>query len=324
MKTIKHIAIVLIAATFGLLTGCSDSVRSDDDSSTLSSTALNSEESELTLLKSSGITDLDPASGIFSLDWREVFKPREQTSDLIGNAMGVAFGSEQEIFPGIRKSGIDIGTVYLNYNGTQTEIPKQTTPDGGYVYSFMMPPPRGGKDHHGPPTANQAKPTSIPFVSGGTYEFEITGSDAFEAAKLQVTAPVSLINITNYADQDTVDHTSDLTINWNGGLATDSVLIKVSIMPDMKPEGQKNGHHGEPGGEPNMEKRGHPDFLKLVESNTGSYTLTAATIADLLATTSGTHLVIHVEQVASTDVEHATGTLKLILRNEDSVALNLK
>lgn len=318
-------------AAFGFFIGCSDVNRSNEDNSSVSSTELSTANDEMTLLKTSGVVALDPASGVFSLDWRKVFHPNEQTTDLVGNAMGVAFGSEQEIFPGIKKSGIDIGSIFLNYNGTQLEIPKQTTPDGGFVYTFMNRPMGGkGKGHGGPPPTQMSAPVSIPFVSGGSYEFEITGSDAFAGIKLQVTAPTSLIDITNYADADSVDQTSDLTINWAGGLSTDSVLIKVAILPEMPADnnpGGKGGHgkHGgnDGNGEPGM-KEGHPDFLKLVESNTGSYTLTAATIADILAATSGSKIAISVGQVSSVDTEHATGTLKTLLRNEDSVVLNLK
>lgn len=300
-----------------LIIGCSDMNRSNDNEGISQTSEITTADQELALLKSSGITTVDPASGIFTISWRNMFRPMNTSSELLGNAMGVAFGSEQAIYPGIRKSGIDIGTVYLNYGGSQVEIPKQTAPNGGYVYTFEQKPQGGkhGKGQHPPmPPTFQS---FVSFIPGGNYEFEITGSAAFEGIKLNLTAPQTLIDITNYNNGDNVSSTSDLTIEWTGGLASDSVLVMLSILPDMQQgKGMKGGQQ--------KDHQTKPDMYRLVESNTGSVIISAATIADLKSKFAGSKLAVHVGQVVSFDTEHTTGTLKILLRNDDAVILNLQ
>lgn len=316
-----------------LLAGCSDNSQStgattgstsSDPTNTL---AVNVAESELTLLRAAGI-DVGDGKGIFSIGWRQMFNPQNQTESTVGQAMAIGFDSNRGI--SMRRRGVDMGSVSVNFASAHLSLQKRMTSDGRVIYTSSF----------GPREAE----TNIEFISGGTYEFEVSGSSQFSALNTSVTAPAALINITAPARGDSLSNPNDLTLTWQGGNSGSGIVIAIAPAPPRPPEGPPRGP-GEfggppPGGDRHMGPGGggmrpppgdHPPMLDStraiivkLDNNPGTYTIAASKIQDLISRTSAHGLLCTVSQMSVNDVDHDGGTVHVVFRNGDGVMVKVQ
>ena len=315
---------VAAAAAFALsvMMGCSDGVAPD---SAINENLLSAETvvaQDLTQLSAVGIPALT-SDGIFSIGWKQFVGPAIIDAGTIGKAFAVVH--DGTVQPDTRPTGIDIGTVTLTYTSGSTELGKRVTKSGSVLYSTF------GRGLRSP----EALPVNIPFLAGATYTFDVTGSAAFSAGSFAITAPPSLLEITGQKDGDTFDPASDLTITWQGGAEGGEVLLRV--VPHLRPAqfegrgpGGRGGHKG-PGphgggmqNDPQMAGGMGPEFQKglvLTIPNTGSYTITAAQLQELLSGVQATELMVGVTQAIEKEYTHDAKSITLLLRNGDRVVL---
>jgi hypothetical protein len=264
-------------------------------------------EEDLGVLNNEGIP-MRNCDGVFALGWNELFGPIRWNDEINGHAMAVVFGDSIHSRPFIR-SGIDVGTIYINYDGDQIRLEKRTGPDGGIFYSLY---PRFFDDGH------------LDFVPGADYEFEITGSDDFSPLNYTITAPEALVHIDTPVEDSTINPANALTLQWSGGTAEDPIAIRLMpIQPPVPPvRGPRNGGNGM---HPPMQlpPLGDPVFI-LLDSNPGEYTIAATTIQNLITNTGAEKLVCVVSQIDKNDVQHDTRNLKFVMHNGDSVILNVQ
>ena len=325
---IKILFSFLISAAIGFLSisGCSNpastNVNQINQDQTLSkSTYL---ENDLGLLKTAGI-NFDSSQGCFSIGWNQIFFPPDSTDKLTSGAFAVGFQAGETPSKPFLRSGVDMGSVYLNYSGNQLQFEKQQTPDGGYFYSIM-------------PVPNQ-NDTPIEFVANGSYQFQVIGSPEFSAVTFSLTAPSSLINITSPVQGTVINPNENLTISWQGGNADGPIVIR--LMPSIQPP-QGNGHgqgnpppHGigntppgngghwhhppMPGHDPD-----HEGIVITLQSNPGHYTITASQIQEFINKTSAEFIVVGVGQFNESSIAHDNGNLRAVMRNGDGVGLQIQ
>jgi hypothetical protein len=322
-------------AVLGLLLplGCSESSGPDGQGQGSSVqgvlTAVSLDRAQLAV---SGVTSAE-SKAIFSVGWKKFVGPNITEGGTIGEAYAIA--RSETVTASIHPTGLDMGTVSLAYAGGSLELKKFIAPNGGVVYGRL------GRGFHDP----SVMPVNIPFVPGGVYTFSATGSDAFSAGTFQVTAPASLLAISNHANGDTVSAAADLTIKWTGGSGPDSVLVR--IVPHLRPEeaefregkdtlGCVGDHFG--GKRPMGHRHGGfmeggpleamgPEFSRgivVMIPNTGSITVSAADMTTLLGGIPASELMVGVTQVAKQEVVHDGGKATILLRNGDRVVLRVK
>lgn len=305
MKQLFIVAGILIPVIF---TGCSNVNEPDTRQNTTDLLSKSSVvESDMGVLDREGIPMRD-CDGVFSLGWNELFGPIRWNDEINGHAMGVVFGDTLHQRPFIRH-GIDVGTIYINYNNDQIQLEKRTGPDGGVFYSLY---PRFFDDGH------------LDFIPGAGYEFEITGSDNFSPLNFTLTAPQSLIHITTPEEASVLDPANDLTLEWTGGTAEDPIAIRLMpVHPPVPPE--REPHEGGGGIHPPMQlpPSGNPVFI-ILDTNPGEYTIDALTIQNLINQTGAEKLVCVVSQIDKNDVQHDSKDLKFVMHNGDSVMLNVQ
>ena len=129
----------LTILVLALLIGCSENsyqpaANTQYDVTSDAATLATTIDNELSLAKTAGIS-VDSSKAVFSLNWRELINMRTQTTALIGRAMAIAFSGPKQQGPPFAPAGIDMGSVYLNYNGNHVELLKRTNPRGGITYS---------------------------------------------------------------------------------------------------------------------------------------------------------------------------------------------
>jgi hypothetical protein len=311
--------------------GCSDvsGPASQLSEGTLSSTAASIVSQDLAQLSVAGVTN-DATKGVFSIGWKKFIGPNVSDAGTIGEAFAVAYSDTASTTT--RPTGIDIGMVTLSYAGGSNELIKRTARDGRVLYETFS---KGMRD-------SLAARVNIPFVAGSVYTFSVTGSSAFPAGTFQITAPTSLLSMTGHSKGDTVSKNADLNIQWNGGSASDSVLLR--IVPHLRPsqiagwdsactrtgKGEKGGPKGHRKGPfaigGPLEGTG-PAFdrgINLMIPNTGSYTFSATDLQTLLAGTDTAEIMIGVTQVIKKSVVHDGGAVTVILRNGDRLVLHVK
>lgn len=331
MKITRNIAVFAVSMlVIALMAGCSENppnaemggqnIASDEAAAIMTS-------NEVSLIRSAGV-NLTSGKGIFTLGWKELFNPKDQTSRTMGNAIAVGFADTSR--QGNRPLGIDMGNVSLAYGNAQIELQKRTGPKGGVTYSSFT-------RHRGDPEAK----ANVEFVSGGTYTFNVSGSEKFKALSASLTAPASLLKISSHVDRQSVSRSADLNLVWSGG---NSGGVLVAIMPGMGRPG-KHGSDGPPQGPGGMHGRGRggqgggmggphrggpPQFdstkaiVIRLEGNPGSYTVAGSLIQDLITRTEAKALVCTVSQLTLNNVEHDGGTVNLVLRNGDAVHVKVE
>ena len=244
MRPNKYSTLLFTAMlALAMITGCSEKsqpVSGTTDDAALSSAAT----SVITQIANNypGI-DLTNTKGIVSLNWRKMLRPETQTADTRGDAMVVGFDSV--IQSGTRpRPGKDIGTVSLAYGSSSLQLEKIRERGRGVSYSTHGQDPRIDSG------------TNVSFVANGQYQFDVSGSTAFTAMNVSITAPSALIHITAPAVGDSVNTSGDLTITWSGGSAGGNVLLNIAAVPargmmgdslHRPPSGDSLGHRG-PGG----------------------------------------------------------------------------
>ncbi len=307
MRTMR--ALFLITGIFLplLLTGCSNSTSPNDNQQTTDQLNKSSVvENDMGVLNAEGVPMRD-CDGVFALGWNELFGPIRWNDEVNGHAMAVVFGDTVHQRPFIR-SGIDIGSIFINYNNEQIQLEKRTGPDGGVFYSLY---PRFFDDGH------------LDFVPGADYEFEISGSENFNPLNFTITAPQELITVNSPAEDSVINPANDLTLEWSGGTAEGPIAIR--LMPCRPPQLPAHGpRHGE-GMHPPMQvpPMGDPVFI-LLDHNPGTYTIASSTIQSLINQTGAEKLVCVVSQVDKNDVQHGSRDLKFVMHNGDSVLLGVQ
>ncbi len=290
-----------------LLTGCSNSTSPNDNQQIANQLNKSSVvETDMGVLNAEGVPMRD-CDGVFVLGWNELFGPIRWNDEVNGHAMAVVFGDTVHQRPFIR-SGINVGTIYINYNNNQLQLEKRTGPDGGVFYSLY---PRFFDDGH------------LDFVPGAGYEFEISGSENFSPLNFTLTAPQELITVNTPEEDSVINPANDLTLEWSGGTAEDPIAIR--LMPCRPPQPPERGpRHGE-GMHPPMQlpPMGDPVFI-LLDHNPGTYTISSSTLQNLINQTGAEKLVCVVSQVDKNDVQHESRDLKFVMHNGDSVLLNVQ
>jgi hypothetical protein len=266
--------------------------------------------------------DIEESGGIFGIGWRNRSRPDDVDPEARGRGRAIAFG---EALEDGRRRGIDMGTVTLSYPGDQVELTKRERPKGGTVYTSSSGP-------------RHENPTSIGFAGDGEYEFDVSGSDAFAAVKLSVTAPSELMSITSHSRGDTVDRDEDLVIEWSGG-GDGKVAIAFAALTGERPakqdrpnggrgDGGRRGRHGGGLGGPGRRGGGHPKpanvLHEMIDGNNGEYTLAADRLAELVGDSGATRIAVHVSQLIASDVDHDGETLWAVLHTGDRVMLRLE
>ena len=96
-------------------------------------------ESDISLMEADGIHFVE-GDGIFSLGWNEIFRPFDDNSLVKGMAFAVVFGENSSGSPDFPGSGVDVGTVRINYSGNEIEMHKMYHERRGTAYSLFPKP----------------------------------------------------------------------------------------------------------------------------------------------------------------------------------------
>ncbi|MBP1648389.1 MAG: hypothetical protein H6Q30_1834 [Bacteroidetes bacterium] len=331
-KAVLVVVAMGVASMLGVF-GCSDVAGPREQASTAgTSNAVSVVSQDLAQLGVAGVTE-EATKGVFSIGWKKFVGPDITQQGTIGEAYAVVWPETSSA--NIRPAGLDIGTVTLSYDGGSVELTKRTMRDGSVLYETFS---RGMRLDQGPFV-------NIPFVANSTYQFTVSGSGSFPAGTFDVIAPPSLLTFVGHADRDTILRSADLSVQWQGGSATDSVLLR--IVPHLRPpqvaeRGMRGGfdslsHHGGKGG-PNCHRKGQfamggplqglgPEFgrgIVVKVPNSGSYIVSASDLQELLGGTQASEIMVGVTQVVRKSVSQASGALSVLLRNGDRIVLYAK
>jgi hypothetical protein len=312
MRALSAASAALVVTAVGVLVGCSD--QTSPESEDLQDVSYAFADDQLATSAAAG-ADIDGSAGVFSIGWREFMLPQDGSSTIVGDALAVVFdGSQGAEAPLRTRAGVDIGTVTLRYADTTSELAKKEGWKKGVFYSlFPHPHHRGLRD--------LAPSTCLEFVGGATYEFEVTGSEAFSAGTIAITAPPSLLSITSHTDGQQVDLGSDLVLAWEGGQPDGAVAIRVSTrLPDPQAGDPRKCGHGGPHQGPLTIPQG---FVVTLAGNPGTATLPASDIRALLDTEGGSAFSVMVLQLNEGTFEHDGKSFRTLLRNGDRVLLHV-
>jgi len=316
----KHLLVSLLVLLVGaglLLVGC-ESLNGPDsaalDESLVESFDVTTTENQESILKTSGV-NIDSANGFFSLRWSEVSLRFKDTTFVVGHASAVAF--EKPATPRDRNAaGLDMGDVSLTIGADKFDLRKLVLRFSGVRYGLGGGPhggrgPQGGGPRHGQGGPNGGRPeiVNLPFVGGGSYQLAATGSDKVAAFNLTIKAPTKLVAITGLTDKQEIDATQDLKITWDGdAAATDMALV---LAPLVK-RGRFGGQRVEP-------------IFQSVNAAAGSYTITAATLQELITKSGAKALSLHLSQGVHSEVTDAKlGKIILSAGDDDRVMLTVK
>lgn len=325
----KHLLVsllVLLAGAALLLVGCEalngpDSAI-DESLSLTESFDVTTLDNQASLLKSAGV-NTDSANAFFVLRWTRGLSRFQNSDTALGHASAVAY-EKPATLRDRNAIGLDMGTVSAAVGQNKYDLPKLTSTVFGVRYGLFGGPhggpkgplgghggprnghgPRGG---HGGPLPNQLTIVNIPFVGGGAYQFTATGSTSVDALALNITAPSKLVQITGFADRDSIDATKDLTITWDGDAAAKNTVLVLA--PARKP-----GRGEQP----------VTPIFQAVNSASGTYTFTAQAVQALLNASSATALNVHLTQGTlneSTDAK--LGKILVSAGADDRVFLKVK
>jgi hypothetical protein len=345
IRTLQWLAV--LAALFlalGLFTGCSEESQATapvTGAATLSTSDLASTitQGEIERMTSDGM-DPGSAKGIFTVEWRSVFNPQDQSARLAGQALAVGFDAAVQD-AGVRRRGVDMGTVSLSYGSGQLTLQKHTGPDGGVAYSSFA-----GR------SGGEIGSSAVRFVSGSSYEFAASGGEKFSALTASVAAPEALLTLSSPAKDASISSSSDLTITWQGGSAGGKILLVVAAVPGrpaggppqgggmpgappqggppqgggMRPPGGQGGGMMQPppmGGQPPKPDSANAIIVRI-DGNPGSYTINAAQLQQLVTKTGAKSLRCEVSQMTLQEVAHDGGVVHVVLRNADGARVTLQ
>lgn len=291
-----------------LLSGCKSEVNSPERNDlTDEQASFKTVDSDLALMRDGGMP-LDSAAGVFSIGWNEMFRPFDNNSEVRGMAFAVAFGERETDLLHLRRYGLDMGDVYINYSGNQIEMYKRFDDRLGTAYSLFEPP-----------FGHCNSDNLLEFIPNTEYQFEVTGSDVFAPITISLTSPDALMDITSPSNGQVINPSQDLTIEWEGG---SEGKVGVRLMPHIQPpQGRMQSGHG--GSPPH-----HPPFDRVIfvilDTNTGTYTFTAQQIQEMLDGIEANGLIAEVSQMDFDEVEHENGTLNTAMRNGNSIMLRIQ
>jgi len=329
----RILAPLTLLACGALFAGCESLTEPEaalDDQTLESSFDITAQATQISLLQAAGV-NVDSANGFFLLNWNEIVKPSQSEAEVVGRATAVAFGATVSV-PRSHTPGVDMGTVTVTVNADSYELPKITTRNEGVRYGLMGlrggpqgPPrpdslgnggphggrggPRGGRGHGGPRGEVGVAILNVPFVSSGNYQFAASGAELVPALNLDIQAPAQLVQIGGVANDDSIDITQDLTINWTG----DATVSEMTLV--LAPAFDRGRFHGG--------KQGNPPALIPLDPAAGSYTITAQALQDALGDANG--LMLHVAQGTHREFTLADGTKYIAgVRASDGVRLRVK
>ncbi len=286
--------------------GCQSGLNSPDRNDFLSDEmSYETVDSDLGLMKEGGMS-LDDAAGVFSIGWNEIFRPFENGSEVRGMAFAVAFGEKETDLRHFRKSGLDMGNVFVNYSGNQFEMHKRFHDRRGVAYSLFNRP-FGHSEN------------LLEFSPNTEYSFEVTGSELFAPVIITLVSPDALMDITSPTNGQVIDPTQDLTINWEGGNAEGKVGVR--LMPHLRMRTGPGGGHRGPG---HHSPRFDRIIFEILDTNTGTYTFTSEQIQRVLNDLDADGMMIEISQMDFGEVEHPNGELHTAMRNGNSVMLRIE
>jgi hypothetical protein len=308
---------LMVFAAFLVFWGCSEVSQPEVDSQYLyASQSFTMIENDIEFMERGGMP-LSDSKAVFSIGWRELMDPSGGTSEVAGHASAVAFEEATASRPHPFGGGIDMGTVYLNYNSNQLEMHKMVGREGGIVYilSHRMPGSTGPE---------------LGFVPNTVYEFETTGPSVFDPVQLGITSPPALLELTSHTAGQAISASEDLTLTWSGGKANTGVVLHVHPALNNDP-GQRPGpgfgprppHGGRPPhGQPFPPAPLSPNALIVVlNDNPGTYTFSSQNIQELINTSGASEIVCGVSQLDVNEVSPNGEVLRVIMHNRDGVRL---
>jgi hypothetical protein len=331
MRYSLSLVFVLIIAIFS---GCSDSSSVDTDQLVTETfdTYASVLSEDFDRLDATGIP-MDSTDGIFSIGWNEFFNPMTNDTVTHGHAFAVTFDDVNTQGPRPIKNGIDIGSVFINYQSNHIELQKIVNPFGGVLYSLFPRPINGNV---------------LEFIPNEVYEFEITGSANFGPVNIPLTAPSALMNFTSHTNFDSIDVNNDLLLTWSGGTTADPVAIHILPQMFFQPLLQERignfgqGNHGNynsgfgngPGFRPGGPGFGphplpfpmpiHMGIFEVLSDNPGQYTVAATDLQNLLSNTNATGIICHISQLNAVEVDHEGRVLRAVMRNGDQLMLSVQ
>jgi hypothetical protein len=265
---------------------------------------------ELTAAHTAGVP-VDSSDGVFSIGWDPFVGPIAPDSARTGDASALVFDTVSAK-PRYWHSAIDIGAVYLDYSGTQLELQRVHHFFGGVMYSLF--PHLWGQNNQ-----------SLEFIPNTSYEFDVTGSSLFPAAKVSITSPAALISITTPANGAEILPDSDLTLAWSGGNPVAGVLIRVTPMIDVDADGfapYAPGLRMRNGGIPPGIQEDHEGFEGidtgysiLLASNAGKAVIPAAVIQNYYNYTAD--LSVTVSEFSTTEFNQDNRKYLVVMRDGD-------
>jgi len=298
----KSFALIVTVFVSGfLIIACNDVNSPDDRFSDFEETSsFQTIESDLALLKDGGMP-IDESDGVFSIGWNEIFRPIDDELHIRGMAFAVAFGESNDFY----KFGINMGSVFVNYDNHQTELHKKTNDRRGTMYSLFKRP-FGHSDQ------------LLEYIPNIEYEFQVTGSEVISPFSFSLTSPSALMDITSHEHGNVIDPSQDLTITWDGGNADGKVAVR--LMAHM------HKGKGPRGKGPKGPRHPHPDHIifEILDTNTGEYTFTSSQIQELLSNVDSAHLMVGVSQMDVGEVEHDGKVFHSVMRNGNSVKLKVQ
>ena len=204
-----------------------DAGLNSDEENNIDATSIQNEATlskELADANDGGVT-IENVDAIFSLGWQQFYNPYEDAIQTRSDAFAVAPTQDFAQRPPFR-AGADMGSVVLRYNDAALELLKIQMRNGGVFYNYgrKMPGNPRGMMHD-----RDFASDDIPFIPGGVYSFETTGSENFTPVTVQITAPTELLQITSPAMDAGIDSSADLDVTWQGGESTQPVVL--SLMP---------------------------------------------------------------------------------------------
>lgn len=327
----KHLLVSLLVLLVGaglLLVGC-ESLNGPDSAADASLSLTDSFDvttldSQASLLKSAGV-NTDSANAFFVLRWTRGLDRFQNSDTVLGHASAVAYETPATLRDR-NAVGLDMGTVSVLNAQNKFDLPKLTSALLGVRYGLFGGPhggPKGPMGGHGGPRdghrhgprggrgdslKTQLTIVNIPFVGGSAYQFTVSGSTKVAAMTLNINTPSKLVQITGFADRDSIDATQDLTITWDGDTAANNTVLVLA--PAHKP-----GRGAQP----------VTPIFQAVNSASGSYTFTAQTVQTLLSQSSAKALSVHLSQGMLNQSTDATlGKILVSAGAEDRVFLTLK
>jgi hypothetical protein len=331
IKRILVPATALLACASLFLAGC-DSLNgpnsAPDNSLRLTDTfEVTALDSQTSLLKTAGV-NTDSANAFFALRWTRGLGRFQSSDTVLGHASAVAY-EKPATLRDRSALGLDMGTVSVLIGQDKYDLTKSENTAFGVRYGFFGGPQcgpngplgghggprdahgRGSRGGHGDSLHKQLTIVNIPFVGGGAYQFNVTGSDKVAAMTLSINAPAKLVQITGFADRDSIDATKDLTITWDGDASANNTVLVLA--PALKPG--RGGHSGQ----------SVTPIFQAVSSAAGSHTFTAETLQSLLSQANANAFRVHLTQgTLNQSTDAALGTILVSAGADDRVMLIVK